>query len=67
MGFTKNFEIWHGASLGRLIRIQEKQFEGPCEDHVLAIKGQSFGHFYEKGPQDTPSKVKFGIEHLWAH
>ena len=45
MGYTKNCEIWYGASLGTLIKIQEKQFEGPCEDHVLAMKGPYFGHF----------------------
>jgi len=28
--------------------IQEKSFEGPCEDCVLAIRA-IFGHFYEKG------------------
>ena len=38
MEYTQNCEIWHAPSLGTLIIIQEKQFEGPCEDHVLAIK-----------------------------
>ena len=28
---------------------RKNQFEGPCEDHVLAIKGPYFGHFREKG------------------
>ena len=27
------------------LRFRENQFEGPCEDHVLAIKGPYFGHF----------------------
>ena len=45
MGYTQNCEIWHGASLVTLIMIQEKQCEGTCEDHVLAIKGLYFGHF----------------------
>ena len=95
-GYTKQCEIWHGTSLGTLIKIQEelismniwgpyfghkkaifcpflgkegygiqpklwnlawsipghidydlgkRQCEGPCEDHVLAIKGLYFGHF----------------------
>ena len=25
--------------------LRKKQFEGPCEDHVLAVKGPYFGHF----------------------
>ena len=32
----------------QLLRFSEIQFEGPCEDHVLAIKGPYFGHFLEK-------------------
>ena len=28
---------------------RKNQFEGPCEDHVLAIKGPYFDHFLEKG------------------
>ena len=44
----------------------KKQFEGPCEDHFLGIKGPYFGHFYEKGLCDTPRIVKFGMEHPWA-
>ena len=48
-GIHQNCEIWHGASLDTLIIIQEKQFEGPGEDHVLAIKVPYFGHFLEKG------------------
>ena len=48
-GFNQQSEIWHGASFGTLIKIQEEPFEGPCEDHVLAIKGWTmcgtcFGH-----------------------
>ena len=30
------------------IWFRNNQYEGPCEDHVLAIKGPHFGHFYEK-------------------
>ena len=48
MGYTQNCEILHGASLGTLIIIQENQFEGSCEDHVLATKGPYFGQFLEK-------------------
>ena len=48
------------------LRFRENQFEGQCEDHVLAIKGPCFGHFYERGLWDTPSNVKFGMEDPWA-
>ena len=44
VGYTQNFEIWHGSSLGTLIMIQE----GTGEDHLLAIKGPYIGHFQEK-------------------
>ena len=41
MGYTKNCEIWHGASLGILIIIQEKiiwrTMWGPCFGHKRAI------------------------------
>ena len=32
-------------SLALWFWFKENQFEGPCEDHVLAIKGPYFGHF----------------------
>ena len=48
MAYTQNCEIWHGASLGTLIIIQENQFKGPFEVHVLAIKGPYFDNFLEK-------------------
>ena len=68
MGYTQNYKIWHGAFLGTLIMIlKKKQCEGPCEDHVLAIKGLYFGHFYERGLQDKRSNVKFDMEYPWAH
>ena len=31
------------------LRFRKSQFEGPCEDHVFAIKGPYFGCFLEKG------------------
>ena len=39
-----------------LIMIQENQFKGPCEGHVLAISRK-------RGLWDTPRIVKFGMEH----
>ena len=27
------------------LKFRKNQFDGPCEDHVLAIKGPYFGHF----------------------
>ena len=35
--------------------------------HVLAIKGPCFGHFQERGLQDTTSNVKFGMKHALEH
>ena len=67
IGYNNNFKIWHGSSHGTMIEIQEGPIIGPCEDHVLAIRGQCFGHFQERGLKDTPSNVKFGMEHPWAH
>ena len=66
-GYTQNCEIWHGSSLGTFIMIQEDPFEGPGEDHVLALKGPYFGHFGKRGPWDILRIVKFGMEHPWAH
>ena len=40
-GWTQQCELWHGASLGTMITIQEE----PCGDYVLVIKGPYFGHF----------------------
>ena len=48
MVYTQNCEIWQGAYMGTLIMNQENQFEGPCEDHLLTLKGPYFGHFQEK-------------------
>ena len=49
MGFTQNFEIWHGSSLGTLIMIQEEPIQrnrgGPCFGHKSAI----FWPFLGKG------------------
>ena len=49
MGYTQNCEIWHGVSLGTMIKIQEEPIGrtmwGPCFGH----KGPYFGHFYGKG------------------
>ena len=49
MGFTQNFEIWHGSSLGTLIMIQEEPIWrnrwGPCFGH----KGAIFWPFLGKG------------------
>ena len=67
MGYTKNFEIWHGSYLGTLIMIQENQFEGPGEDHVLSIKGHILAISRKNRLWDTPRIVKFGIQHPWAH
>ena len=39
-GFRQQSEIWPGASLRTLVKIQEELIEGPCEDHVLTIKVQ---------------------------
>ena len=58
MGYTQNCDIWHGASLGTFSMIQEKQFEGPCDDHVLSIKGPYFGHFQEKGTTGYTEKFE---------
>ena len=67
MGYTQNCEIWHGAFLGTVIIIKEKPIcmilKGPCFGHKRAI----FWPFLQKGVQDTPSNVKFGMEHPWAH
>ena len=30
------------------LRFRKNHFKGPCEDHVLAIKGPYLGHIYEK-------------------
>ena len=59
MGYTQQYEIWHGASLGTLIMIQEKKIK----DHMRTL----FCHFYERGLQDTSSNGKFSKEHPWAH
>ena len=32
----------------------------------MAIKGTYCGHFKEKGLQNPPISVKFGMEHPWA-
>ena len=49
MGFTQNCEIWHGASLGTLIIIQEKTIWRtmwrPCFGHKMAL----FWPFLGKG------------------
>ena len=49
MGYTQNCEIWHGASLGTLIMIQEepiwRTMWGPCFGHKRAI----FWPFLGKG------------------
>ena len=48
MGYTQNCQIWHEASLGTLIMIQDKnKFEEPCEEHVWAIKGSYYGYFLD--------------------
>ena len=36
----------------QLLRFKKNQFERPCVDHVLARRGQCFGHFWERGHQD---------------
>ena len=41
---------------------RKNQFEGPCEDHVLAIKGPYFGHFYEKGTMGYTQNCKIWHE-----
>ena len=46
---------------------RKKKFEGPYEDHVLAMKGPHFCHFYKRGLQDTPSNVIFDMDNPWAH
>ena len=49
MGYTQNYEIWHGASLGTLIKIQEepiwRTMWGTCFGHRRAI----FWPFLGKG------------------
>ena len=57
-GFSQQSEIWHGASLGTLIVIQENKFEGPCEDNVLAIKGHILA---------IPRKGGYRIKQLMSH
>ena len=42
-GFSKQSEIFHGASLGTLIGIQEVPFEGPCLGHKEVIFWPLFG------------------------
>ena len=49
------------------LRFRKNQLEGPCEDHILAIKEPCFGHFWKRELQDTPRNVKFSMEHPWAH
>ena len=60
MGYAQNHEIWCGASLVTLIMIQEDQFEGPCEDHVFAIKGLYFDHFQEKWTMGYTQNYEIG-------
>ena len=37
------------------LRFRKNQLGGPCEDYLLVIKGQSFGHLKDKrGLQDKP-------------
>ena len=33
----------------------------------MAIKGPYLGHIWERELKDTPSNVKYGMEHPWAH
>ena len=49
------------------LRFRKNQFEGPCEDHVLAIKGHILAISGKRGLWDTPCIVKFGMEPSWAH
>ena len=65
MGYTQNCEICQGTSLGTLIIIQKKQFEGQCEDHVFAIKVPYFDH-RKRGLLDTQKIVKFRMDPPWA-
>ena len=44
MGYTNNYEIWHGASLGPLIMIQDGQFEGYIQNCEI-WHGSSLGTF----------------------
>ena len=66
-GYTQQCEIGHGTSLGTLIKIQEelilRTMWGPCFGHKRAI----FWLFIGKGLQDTPSFVKFCMEHPLEH
>ena len=47
MGYTQNFKIWHGSSLGTMIMIQEepiwRTMWGPCFGHKRAIFGPFLG------------------------
>ena len=49
-----------------MIKIQKepilRTIWGPCFCH----REQCFGHFWERGLQDKPTKAKFGMEHHWA-
>ena len=47
LGFWALF--FFGGGRAHYLIFRKNQFEGPCEDHVMAIKGPYFGNFLEKG------------------
>ena len=47
------------------LRFRKNQFEGPCGDHVLAIKGPYFGPFWENGTMGYTQKCE--IWHRTSH
>ena len=49
------------------LRFRKRQIEGPCEDHVWAIKGHILAISRKGELWDTPRIVKFGMKHPWAH
>ena len=66
MGYIQNCEIWHRASLGPLIMIQEELICRTMWEPSFGHKGPYFVQFWERGLQDKPSNVNFGMKHPWA-
>ena len=48
-GKPRNVKFGMEHPWAQLLKFRKIQFEGPYEDHVLAIKGPCLGHFWEKG------------------